>query len=70
MNALNNLSYKTLLSILCPLITLIPVLTFVWSVPAEAGLTLGAWLVSNLLIQGLLWMISHLERSSINQVSN
>lgn len=70
MKALENLSYKSLLSILCPLITLIPVLTFVWSVPAEAGLTLGAWLISNLLIQALLWMIAHMERSSMKQLSN
>ncbi len=70
MKALENLSYKSLLSILCPLITLIPVLTFVWSAPAEAGLTLGAWLISNLLIQGLLWMVAHMERSSLKQLSN
>jgi hypothetical protein len=49
---------------------LIPVLTFVWSIPAEAGLTLGAWLISNLLIQGVLWMIAHMERSSMKQVTN
>ena len=70
MKALENLSYKSLLSILCPLVTLIPVLTFVWSIPAEAGLTLGAWFISNLLIQGLLWMIANMERSSMKQVSN
>ncbi len=70
MKALENLTYKSLLSILCPLITLIPVLTFVWSVPAEAGLTLGAWFISNLMIQGLLWMISHMERSSMKRLSN
>ncbi len=70
MKALENLTYKSLLSILCPLITLIPVLTFVWSIPAEAGLTLGAWLISNLLIQGVLWMVAHMERSSMKQVTN
>jgi hypothetical protein len=70
MKALESLTYKSLLSILCPLITLIPVLTFVWSIPAEAGLTLGAWLISNLLIQGVLWMIAHMERSSMKQVTN
>lgn len=70
MKAMDNLNYKNLLSILCPLITLIPVLNFVWMVPAEAPLTLGAWVISNLLIQGVLWAIAHMERTSTNQVAN
>jgi hypothetical protein len=70
MKAMETLNYKSLLSILCPLITLIPVLNFVWMVPAEAPLTLGAWVICNLLVQGVLWSIAHMERTSLRRATN
>lgn len=69
MTNFTNLTYKSWLSLLCPLITLIPVLTFLWSTPAEAGLTLGAWLVSNGMIVALVWLLCRLERTTLRQVT-
>lgn len=69
MTNFTNLSYKSWLSMLCPLITLIPVLTFLWSTPAEAGLTLGAWLVSNGMVVALVWLLGRMERATLHHVT-
>lgn len=61
---INSANYKTLLSILCPIITLIPVLNYLWATPAEAAITLGFWLASNLLVLSVLWLIAHMERTT------
>lgn len=64
-----NLNYKSWLSILCPLITLIPVLTFIWSTPAESMMTLGAWFVSNVMMVSFLWVLCRMERSSARRLT-
>ncbi len=69
MNTVTNRNYKSWLSILCPLITLIPVLSFVWSTPSEALLTLGAWFVSNVMMLTMLWLLGRLERSSMRRLA-
>lgn len=69
MNTFKNLNYKSWLSILCPLITLIPVLNFVWSAPGESMLTLGAWFISNLMMLTMLWLLGRLERASVRRLT-
>ncbi len=69
MNTFTNLNYKSWLSILCPLITLIPVLSFIWSAPAEGLVTLGAWFVSNLMMLTMLWLLGRMERSAVRRLA-
>lgn len=53
---------KSLLSIFCPLITFVPVLAFILVIPAEALITLAAWLISNVVILVLLWSLGRIVR--------
>lgn len=62
--ATSHTDYKTLLTIFCPIITLIPILTYLWLAPAETALTLSVWFFSNLLVQSVLWLVARLERAS------
>jgi len=63
------LTYKSWLYMLCPLITLIPVLTFLWSTPAEALITLVAWSVSNGMVMALVWLLGRMERATLHRVT-
>lgn len=69
MKTSTNLNYKSWLSILCPLITLVPVLNFVWAAPAESMVTLGAWFVSNVMMVSFLWVLCRMERSSARRLT-
>ncbi len=69
MSTLTSLSPKNSLAIFCPLITLIPVLLFLWSTPAESQLTLTAWFMCNLIMQGFVQLISRQERRSMTRAT-
>ena len=50
------------LALLCALISLVPVLNYVLTVPAEMMVTLGAWLFGNLVITLSLVLYSRTTR--------
>lgn len=58
------LNANLLLSALCALITLVPVINFALTVPGELVLVLGAWAVSNSLISALLFLYSRMKAAA------